>query len=78
LFSSIGSGKLNKVTNALSQRIMLLNTMSIEVVSMECMKELYEDDTYFVEAWRACKVHWSIDRTPYMDFHIQARFMFKN
>jgi hypothetical protein len=57
---------------------MLLNTLSVEVVSLECMKELYAEDTDFVEAWKACKAPWSIDRTPYLDFHIQEGFLFKN
>jgi hypothetical protein len=72
------SGKSNKVADALSQRIMLLNTLSVEVVSLECMKELYAEDTDFAEAWKACKAPWSIDRTPYLDFHIQEGFLFKN
>jgi hypothetical protein len=68
------SGKSNKVVDALSQRIMLLNTLSVEVVSLECMKELYAEDTNFAEAWKACKAPWSIDRTLYLDFHIQEGF----
>jgi hypothetical protein len=57
---------------------MLLNTLSVEVVSLECMKELYAEDIYFAEAWEACKAPWSIDRTLYLDFHIQEGFLFKN
>lgn len=43
------SGKSNKVVDALSWRIMLLNNLSIEVVSMACMKELYAEDTDFAD-----------------------------
>jgi hypothetical protein len=41
------SGKSNKVDDALSWRTVLLNTMSIAVVSLECVKGLYEEDAYF-------------------------------
>ena len=57
---------------------MLLNTLSMEVVSLESMKELYEEDVDFKEAWRACKEPWSVDKTMYLDYHIQEIFLFKN
>jgi hypothetical protein len=44
------SGKSNKVVDALSRRIVLLNTMSIEVVSLNCIKTLYEEDADFSKA----------------------------
>ena len=43
------SGKSNKVDDALIWRIVLLNTMSVEVVSLKCLKTLYEEDAYFSE-----------------------------
>jgi len=39
---------------------------------------MYAKDTYFARAWKACKVPWSIDRTPHLYFHIQEGFLFKN
>ena len=54
-----GSGKSNKVVDALIRRTMILNTMSVEVVSLNCMKSLYEGDADFSEAWKACKKPWS-------------------
>jgi hypothetical protein len=65
-----GFRKSNKAADALIQRIMLLDTLLVEIVSLECMKELYAEDIDFTKDWRACKVPWSIDRTPYLDFHI--------
>jgi hypothetical protein len=72
------SGKSNKVVDALSRRTVLLNTMSVAVVSLECVKGLYEEDADFAEAWKACKEPWSMDRTPFLDYHIQEGFLFKN
>jgi hypothetical protein len=71
-------GKSNKVADALSPRIMMLDTLSVEFVGLECMKELYVEDVDFAKAWKAYKVPWSIDRTPYLDFHIQEGLLFKN
>jgi hypothetical protein len=73
-----GSGKSNKVVDALSRQIALLNTMSVEVVSLKCIKTLYEKYADLLEAWKACKEPWSLDRTPYLDYHIQHGFLFKN
>ena len=44
------SGKSKKIVDMLSQRIMLLNTLSMEVVILEIMKELYAEDTNFMDA----------------------------
>jgi hypothetical protein len=38
------------LADALSKRIMLLNTLSVGVVSMECMKELYLDHANFAKS----------------------------
>ena len=48
-------GKSNKVVDALSQRTMMLNTMFIELVSLNYVKTLYEEDADFSEAWKALK-----------------------
>ena len=42
------------------------------------MKTLYEGDADFSKAWMACKKPWILDRTPYLDYHIQEEFLFKN
>jgi len=52
--------------------------LSIEVVSLECMKEFVEEDENFVEFFKACKEPLSIYRTPYFYFHIKEGFLFKN
>lgn len=72
------SRKSNKVADTLSRRVMLLNTLSVEVVSLESMKELYEKDVDYGEAWRACKEPWSVDRTIFLNYHIQEGLLFKN
>jgi hypothetical protein len=70
------SGKSNKVVNALSQRKVLLKTMSIVVVSLECVKGLYEEDSNFATVGKECIEPWSMDRTPFLYYHIRERFFF--
>jgi hypothetical protein len=56
----------------------MMNNFPVEVVILKCIRELYVKDKDFVEAWKECKMTWSIDKTPYLDFHIQEGFLFKN
>jgi hypothetical protein len=72
------SRKSNKVVDSLSRRIALLNTMSVEVVRLNCLKTLYEEDVYLSEAWKAWKEPWILDRTLYLGYHIHEEFFFKN
>jgi hypothetical protein len=73
-----GLGNSNKVVDALSQRTVLLNTMLVAVVSLEYEIGLYEENAYFAEDWKACRKPWSMDRTPFLEYHIQEGFLFKN
>jgi hypothetical protein len=41
--------------------VMLLNTMNVETVSLNGMKELYAKDIDFIEAWKAWKGPWSMN-----------------
>jgi hypothetical protein len=71
-------GKSNKVVDALSLRVMLLNTMYVKVINLDNMKEFYAKDTDCIEAWEMSKKKWGMNRILYLDFHIQERFLFKN
>ena len=57
------SGKINRVADALSQRHILLTEMQIEVVGFKELKNLYPDDLDFSEAWKACTMCVTLDRT---------------
>jgi hypothetical protein len=68
----------SKKSDALSHRITLLNIMLVEVVRMNYLNTLYEEDAYFLEAWKACKETCSLDKTPYLDYHIEQGNFLKN
>jgi hypothetical protein len=56
----------------------LLTTMSMEVVGLENMKELYEEDSIFVATWKTCKDPWSGDIRTDLEYFIYEGFIFRN
>jgi hypothetical protein len=66
------AGKLNQVADALSRRHSLLNTMQVQVVGFEVVKQLYKDDPDFGCAWKKCS------NGPNNYFLLQDGFLFKN
>jgi hypothetical protein len=66
------SGKLNQVADALSRRHSLLNTMQVQVLGFEVVKELYKDDPDFGNAWKECS------NGPNNHFLLLDGFLFKD
>ena len=64
------SGKSNRVADALSRRHLLLTEMQVGVVGFNKLKDLYPEDPDFAEAWKACMVPVTLDRTKWLDFII--------
>lgn len=50
--------------------------MQVEVVGFEELKDLYEEDADFGEAWRVCKSPISANRTKWLDYIIQDDMLF--
>ena len=48
-------GQSNKVADALSRKIILVQESQIQVLGFDFLKELYEKDLDFKEAFEACK-----------------------
>ena len=71
------SGKSNRVADALSRRHLLLTQMQIEIVGFKELTNLYPEDPDFAEAWKACTVPITLDRTKWLDFIIQDGMLFK-
>ena len=49
------SGQANKVADALSRINLVVQEGKIQILEFEFMKELYDQDSYFQEAFKACK-----------------------
>ena len=72
------SGVTNKFVDALSRRRSLLTKMKVEVLGFDEMKELYDVDPDFYEAWRECRAPNLTDHiSNYDEYLIQAGLLFK-
>ena len=69
------SGVNNRVVDALSRRHSLLIEMKVEVLGFDEMKELYDADPNFSEAWRECKAPNM--KSKYDEHFIQEGMLFK-
>lgn len=49
------SGQANKVADALSSKVLLLQESTIQVLGFEHLRDLYQMDTDFREAYDACQ-----------------------
>ena len=68
----------NIVANALSKRRSLLTEMKVEVLGFDEMKELYDVDRDFFEAWRECRAPNLTDHiSKYDEYFIQEGILFK-
>ena len=51
--------------------------MQVEVVGFDELKNLYQEDLDFVEAWKACTKPIIVDITRWLDYLIQDGMLFK-
>ena len=67
------SGQQNRVANALSRCVALMRTLSLEIVGLETLTELYADDDNFKKVWATCVL-----KQPCDDFYIHNGFLMKS
>ena len=71
------NGQANKVADALSGRILVVQEGDIQVMGFKFM-ELYEQDSDFQEAFEACKSLVQYDRGKWEKFMTQDGLLFRN
>ena len=59
------SGKENKVVDALSRICLVMQESQIHVLGFDYLKDLYDVDAYFKEAFAACKNLVNRDSSPW-------------
>ena len=57
------SGQQNRMVDALSKRMALMRTLSLEIVGFETLTELYAGDNDFKKVWATCVL-----KQPYDEF----------
>eukprot|EP00253_Pinus_taeda_P022754 PITA_22754 len=71
------SRQANKVADALSRRALLLQESTIKVLGFEHLKDLYQIDTDFKEAYEACQNPLVRDNSPWLDYNLQEKLLFR-
>ena len=72
------SGQSNRVVDALSRRLLIMQENQIQVLGFEHLRDLYEVDIDFQEAYRDCKNPVEVDREPWMEYMLQEVLLFRN
>jgi len=64
------SGQSNKVVDALSKKSMLIQESQIQILGFDFLKELYENDVDFKEAFEACKNPILLEKSQWLDYFL--------
>eukprot|EP00253_Pinus_taeda_P019835 PITA_19835 len=71
------SVQANKVADALSRRILLLQEGTMQVLGFEHLKELYQTYADFKEAYEACQNPLLRNNSLWLDYNLQEGLLFK-
>jgi len=71
------TGQSNKVVDALSRKSIFVQQSQIQVLGFVFLKELYEKDLDFKEAFEACINPVLLDRSKWLDYFLQEGLLFK-
>eukprot|EP00253_Pinus_taeda_P016899 PITA_16899 len=69
--------QVNKVADALSKRVSLLQESTIQVLGFEHLKDLYQTDANFKEAYEACQNPLLRNNSLWLDYNLQEELLFK-
>jgi hypothetical protein len=72
------SGQSNRVVDALSRRHLIVQENQVQVLGFEYLRDLYETDNDFQNAYRACKNPVEVDRELWTEYMLQDGLLFKN
>jgi hypothetical protein len=65
------NGSANKVVDALSRRCLILQEFQVETLGFKHLKEMYQEDPDFKEAYEACENPLLRDKNQWMEYMIQ-------
>ena len=71
------NGQSNKVADALSRRVLLLQGSIVQVLGFEHLEDLYQTDAEFKEAYEAYQNPLLRNSSPWLDYNLQEGLLFK-
>jgi hypothetical protein len=71
------SGTANKVADALSRKCLLLQEFRFKTLGFENIRDMYAGDADFAEAYEAAENPVLRDKSPWIEYMIQDRLLFK-
>jgi hypothetical protein len=71
------SGTANKVADALRRKCLLLQEFRVKTLGFENLRDMYAGDADFGEAYEAAENPVLRDRSPWIDYLVQDRLLFK-
>ena len=77
LFIKHISRNVDKVVDALSRRILILQEFQVKTLGFDHLKEMYHNDLDFGEAYEVCVNPMLRDRSQWAEYLIQDGFLFK-
>ena len=72
------SEQSNRLVDALSRRLLIMQEKQIQVLGFEHLRGLSEANIDFQEAYRACKNPVKVERDPWMEYTLQDGLIFRN
>jgi hypothetical protein len=71
------NGSANKVTDSLIRRCLIFKDFQVETLGFEHLKEMYQEDTDYKEAYETCENTLLRDRDQWMEYMIQEALLSK-
>lgn len=70
-------GQLNKVADALSRRLLIVQEIQVQSIGIDSFKDMYPIDDDFTEAYKVCQDFENHFHGAYADFTLQDGLLFK-
>ena len=72
------SGKWSRVVDTISRRNLIMHESQVEVLGFDFLKDLYGVDSYFHDAFEACRNTVRRDWGPWSEYMLQDGMLLKN
>lgn len=71
-------GQCNKVVDALSRRLLIVQEVQVQSIGIDCFKTMYSDDDDFADIYKVCSDFENHFHHEYADYTLQNGLLFKS